>query len=208
MKILSIVPLYLPEIKVIRFARFGDGRGYFTEPFRLSDLRAADAATFGGVEMVQANESFSRGGVARGLHFQWNPPMGKLVRTLSGRMVDIAMDIRRDSSTLGAVALYDMPAPRATAEWDEWIWVPPGFAHGNYFPEDTRIEYLCTGEYNPDCEAAVSPLSPGLVWPEADSGLSALCREALPAAFMSAKDKDAPTLAEWLASPRSANFWH
>lgn len=206
MKIISVTPLHLPEIKVIRFARFRDERGYFTEPFRLSDLRAADAATFGGVRMVQANESFSRAGVARGLHFQWNPPMGKLVRTLSGRMVDIAVDIRRGSPTLGGVALYDMPAPDAAAEWDEWIWVPPGFAHGNYFPEDTRIEYLCTGEYNPDCEAAVSPLGPDLMWPEAERGLCALCREALADAFMSAKDREAPTLAEWLADPRSANF--
>ncbi len=84
--------------------------------------------------------------------------MGKLLRTLSGRMVDMVMDIRKGSPNFGKIILYDMPADLNASE-DEWIWVPPGFAHGNYFTEPTRIQYLCTGEWSPGCEAGISPLS-------------------------------------------------
>ncbi|MGZ3732526.1 MAG: dTDP-4-dehydrorhamnose 3,5-epimerase family protein, partial [Parachlamydiaceae bacterium] len=82
MKILDIKTLEVPDLKVIRFARFADHRGYFSEHFRKSDLLQLDFHK--GVEFFQCNESYSRARTIRGLHFQWNPYMGKLVRTLSG----------------------------------------------------------------------------------------------------------------------------
>src|SRR4051812_30282558 len=95
MKITAVNTLAIPAIKTIEFARFADQRGYFTEPFRRSDFAAnADLGALRDAEFVQVNESFSHAGTLRGLHFQWNPYMGKLVRTLAGHMIDIVADIR------------------------------------------------------------------------------------------------------------------
>ena len=110
-KILDVRTLAVPEIRVVRFARFLDDRGYFSEPYRRSDLEAETAAEFlHGRSFAQINESYSHAGVVRGLHFQWNPFMGKLVRTISGRMVDLVLDIRLGSPTLGKIVAHDMPA--------------------------------------------------------------------------------------------------
>ena len=100
MKITQIKSLAISAIKVVRFARFTDFRGYFTEPFRKSDF-SAQLEFMKGVDFFQFNESFSRSNVVRGLHFQWNPFMGKLVRTIQGRMVDLFLDIRKESPTYG-----------------------------------------------------------------------------------------------------------
>src|SRR5215471_10951709 len=100
MKILAAAELALPDVNVIRFARFGDHRGYFTESFRNSDFQNNPATSFmRGVQFLQCNESFSKNGTVRGLHFQWNPYMGKLVRTVRGHMVDVVLDIRKGSPT-------------------------------------------------------------------------------------------------------------
>ena len=88
MKLLDVKSLCIPDIKVIRFQRFGDDRGYFTESFRRSDFDEDNRLAFlENVEFVQCNESFSRPGVIRGLHFQWNPYMGKLVRCYREQLV-------------------------------------------------------------------------------------------------------------------------
>ncbi|MCA1584376.1 MAG: dTDP-4-dehydrorhamnose 3,5-epimerase family protein, partial [Acidobacteria bacterium] len=85
MKILSVTPLALPEVRVVRFARFADVRGYFTESYNKHDFEAHPDLRFLSRErFVQTNESYSRAGTLRGLHFQWDPPQGKLVRTLHG----------------------------------------------------------------------------------------------------------------------------
>jgi dTDP-4-dehydrorhamnose 3,5-epimerase len=207
MKILSVSDLPLPGMKVVRFARFVDTRGYFTEPFRRSDFAAHKGmADFGGDGFVQANESYSRANVVRGLHFQWNPFMGKLVRTLHGHMVDIVLDIRLGSPTLGKAVMYDMPFDDAQ-DWSEWIWVPPGFAHGNFFPKASLIEYYCTGEYSGTTESAVSPFSPDIDWSLCDPLLKARF-DALVAGspVVSEKDRQSMTLENWLADPRAGNF--
>ncbi len=207
MKILSVSDLPLPGVKVIRFSRFLDQRGYFTEPFRRSDFDThPELECFKGQAFVQSNESHSRSGVVRGLHFQWNPFMGKLVRTLSGHMVDIMLDLRKGSPTLGKAFMYDMPT-NASNDWSEWIWVPPGFAHGNFFPAESAIEYYCTGEYNPGGEAAVSPLSPDIDWSLCDPAQKVRF-DALVAggAVISDKDRQANTLQAWLADQRSDHF--
>ena len=207
MKILDVMSLALPEVKVLRFGRFADNRGYFTETFRRSDFDTHPGlGTLSKAQFLQANESFSLPGTVRGLHFQWNPYMGKLVRTLRGRMIDLVLDVRRGSPTYGKVIAYDMPAG-PTMGYADWIWVPPGFAHGNFFTEDTQIEYLCTGEYSPGCEAGISPLAPDLDWSLCDPGLKNLFDSVVPGSDrISPKDRDGLTLAAWGADSRAANF--
>ena len=113
MKILDVFDLAIPEVKVIRFGRFPDNRGYFSEQYRFSDFETGDALPFmRGVRFVQANESFSRAGTIRGLHFQWNPYMGKLVRTIRGHMIDVVLDVRKGSPTYGRIIAHDMPVQR------------------------------------------------------------------------------------------------
>src|SRR5262245_18335036 len=110
MKLLSVTDLSLPGVKVIRFARVLDQRGYFTEPFRRTEFDSHPGLEcFRSLAFVQANESYSRPNVLRGLHFQWNPLMGKLVRTLSAHMVDLVLDLRKGSPTMGQAILHDMP---------------------------------------------------------------------------------------------------
>ena len=87
MKILGIESTVFPEIKVIKFARFADERGYFTELYKKSDFEKIDFLK--GEIFVQNNESFSKKGVIRGLHFQWNPYQKKLVRVVQGKMIDL-----------------------------------------------------------------------------------------------------------------------
>ena len=211
MKILEVKSLAIPAIKVVQFGRFRDNRGYFTEPFRASDLHQNPVTDFlKDVTFLQQNESYSMAGVMRGLHFQWNPYMGKFVRTIRGRMVDLVLDIRKGSPTLGKIIAYDMP-DEIKGDYSEWIWVPPGFAHGNFFPVESTIEYFCSGEYSPGCEAGISPVAPDLDW--------SLCDPSLKQAFddlfrpfphntpvMSEKDRDGLSLEAWLADERSDQF--
>jgi dTDP-4-dehydrorhamnose 3,5-epimerase len=207
MKILSITDLAIPEVKVIRFARFRDNRGYFSEHYRFSDFETGDAASFmSGVRFLQMNESFSKPHTVRGLHYQWNPFMGKLVRTVRGRMIDMVLDIRKGSPTYGKIIAYDMPVT-GEEDYSEWIWVPPGFAHGNTFTEETVIEYLCSGEYSPGNEAGISPIADDLDWSLCDPELAALFQEiAHSTELMTDKDRNGFSLASWTADPRSENF--
>jgi len=206
-KIIQVKTLPTDAIKVVKFARFSDHRGYFTEHYRRSDFQNhPDMGFLRGTEFVQCNESFSRKGTLRGLHFQWNPYMGKLVRTISGHMLDIVLDIRKGSPSFGKAILHDMPADPA-AEHDEWIWVPPGFAHGNCFPVDTVIEYFCSGEYSQGCEAGISPFAADIDWSLCDSGLKGLLDKiAAGTTLVTDKDRNGFTLANWIRDERSNNF--
>lgn len=209
MKILEIKTVQFPEIKIIRFARFRDGRGYFTEPYRKSDfLNCPEMDFMRGREFVQCNESFSKAGTIRGLHFQWNPYMGKLVRTLQGRMVDMVLDIRKGSPTFGKIVGYPMTASNST-EYDEWIWAPPGFAHGNFFTEDSVIEYFCTGEYNSNCEAGISPLASDIDWSLFESGLKKLFEAIIAKTklmLITDKDRNGYSVSQWEKDSRSEYF--
>jgi dTDP-4-dehydrorhamnose 3,5-epimerase len=206
MKIISVTGLSIPEIKVVRFARFCDHRGYFTETFRKSDIiHNPELSSLRDAAFVQGNQSFSKKGVMRGLHFQWNPYMGKLVRTIEGHMMDLVLDIRKGSKAFGKIIAYDMPAVQGN-DSDEWIWIPPGFAHGNFFLADTIIEYLCTGEYSQGCEAGISPIAGDIDWSLCDAGLKHLFDEASKTAVMSDKDKNGLTVTAWSGDKRSGNF--
>lgn len=207
MKLLEVKTLKIEDVKVIRFARFCDHRGYFTEHYRKSDFSGhPDMQFMKDVVLMQANESYSKRGTIRGLHFQWNPYMGKLVRTLAGRLIDMVLDIRKGSPTFGKIILYDMPADN-NADYAEWIWVPPGFAHGTFFTEESLIEYLCSGEYSPGCEAGISPLARDIDWSLCDASLKRLF-DAITGSqvLISDKDRNGFTVTDWNSDKSSDNF--
>jgi dTDP-4-dehydrorhamnose 3,5-epimerase len=207
MKIVEVKTLQINAVKVIGFARFCDHRGYFTEHYRKSDFANHPQIEFmKNVEFVQCNESYSRKGTVRGLHFQWNPHMGKLVRTLSGRMVDMVLDIRKGSPTFGKIICYDMPVIQS-ADHSEWVWVPPGFAHGNFFTEDTMIEYFCSGQYSPGCEACISPLAKDIDWSLCDIELKKLF-DGIDSAgpLITDKDKNGFSVQQWEKTGNSEQF--
>jgi dTDP-4-dehydrorhamnose 3,5-epimerase len=207
MKILEIVDLKIPEIKVFKYGRFADHRGYFTEHFRNSDFFGNKDLPFTSDEkFLQANESFSYKNTFRGLHFQWNPYMGKLVRPVTGSLIDFALDIRKNSPTLGKIVAYEMRVKRQD-NFGEWIWIPPGFAHGIFLPEDSLVEYFCTGEYSQGCEAGISPLSKDIDWSFCNSEIKSVFDSIVPSSeFISEKDKNAHTLAGWLEDKNSDKF--
>ena len=128
---------------------FQDDRGSFTESF---NMRQFDEATKGEYTFAQDNQSISKKGVVRGLHFQ-NPPnaQGKLVRVSRGAVVDVAVDLRKSSDTYGqhvAVVL--------SANNNRQLWIPPGFAHGFAALEDnSTFCYKCTDYYAPESEATI-----------------------------------------------------
>lgn len=210
MKVLAVSSLLIPEVKVIRFGRFADHRGYFTEHFRQSDFQThPELAFLREVQFVQCNESLSKAGTLRGLHFQWNPYVGKLVRAVAGRLVDLVLDIRLGSPTLGKILAYDLPAAPERS-FADWIWVPPGFAHGTLFPagpEVSVIEYFCTGQYNPACEASISPLAPDIDWslcaPELHRDFQAVVAAG---PLITDKDRGGFSVAQWTHDPRAEEF--
>lgn len=207
MKITGVDELALCDVRLIRYARFRDHRGYFTEHCRQSDMFAGPETPFlHGFEVVQMNESYSRAGTIRGLHFQWDPYVGKLVRVLSGHLLDLVLDIRVGSPAYGKIVGVDLPADTEASE-GRWLWVPPGFAHGIVCLADTTIEYLCTGTYNPRCEASISPLAEDLDWSLCAPGLraefAAVVRDG---PLMSDKDRHAPSLTAWAQSQHADAF--
>lgn len=207
MKIIDVKSLLLPEIKVIRFGRFPDQRGYFSEIYKKTDFGNLESGEiFGGLNFLQINEAYSKAGTVRGLHFQWDPAMGKLIRTIKGRMVDMIMDIRTGSPNLGKIILHDMSVS-VEADSNQWLWIPPGFAHGNFFTVDSLVEYFCTSEYNPDGESGISPLSGDIDWSLCDNELKNKFDEIVGRSILiSQKDKDAQNLKGWLDSSLSKNF--
>ena len=198
MKIISVTPLTIPDVKVIKFARFADERGYFTETIRTRDLRTIPKAPeLHDFEFHQINESFSHENVLRGLHFQYEPHMGKLVRAIEGSIIDIALDIRVESETFGKAVLYELSYDKK-ADSQDWLWVPPGFAHGFIaMSNDTRMEYACTGWWNPQCEFGITVFDKSIDWTTADEQLLKKFKELLQNAIINEKDKGGMTLSAW-----------
>lgn len=209
MKILDIKELALPEVKIIRHARFADDRGYFTESYQQS-LFEGDAALkdiFTNRGIAQINESYSKPNTIRGLHMQWAPPQGKLVRTLTGHMIDVVVDIRPDSPRFGQGIMYDMPAD-PSQPFGELIWVPFGFAHGNYYPQESRIEYMVTSEWSgPGGEGGINPFSDDIDWTLCDAQLLAGFRTiANGTPLVTGKDRDGFTIESWKHTAQAKNF--
>lgn len=126
---------------------WGDARGVFFESFR-KDLFANNGIT---VDFVQDNQSFSEKGVLRGLHMQHEPhAQGKLVRVISGKVLDVVVDIRKNSPTFGHHEKFVLDAER-----NNMVYVPPGFLHGFLTLEDAVFSYKCTDYYNKATEGGV-----------------------------------------------------
>jgi len=206
MKILEIKELEIPDIRVIRFSKFKDHRGYFMEHFRRSDIQGLGIKSLENVNFVQGNQSYSKRGVIKDMHFQWNPYMSKMVRTLSGNMTDLVLDIRKGSPNFGKMIGYEMPS-LDKKDYDEWIWVPPGFAHGNFYLKNSKIEYLCSGEYSPGCEAGISPLAKDIDWslcnPKIKKNFDLI---SLNNSLMTDKDRNGFTIEEWNKNEKSDKF--
>jgi dTDP-4-dehydrorhamnose 3,5-epimerase len=175
------------DLVVLRQEVFSDARGFFMEVFRKDNFEAAGLPG----QFVQLNHSRSARHVVRGLHFQWDPPMGKLMRVTVGTAYLIALDIRKGSPTLGK-----WHGIEASAENKIQVWAPAGFARGFcVLSEVAELQYLCTGIYNPRGEGGVLWNDPkiGVTWPTRDP-------------ILSDKDRAAQTLEQWLQKRESGGF--
>ena len=138
----------------------GDSRGYFMETYNYNDMKEH------GLDMVfvQDNQSKSSKGVLRGLHYQIKHPQGKLVRVIRGRVFDVAVDIRKGSSTYGKWFGVEL-----SEENKKQFLISPGFAHGFLvLSDEAEFCYKCTDFYHPDDEGGIAWNDPtiGIVWPE------------------------------------------
>ena len=141
---------------------FGDSRGYLVETFKAPEFEAAGIPT----TFVQDNESLSTRGVLRGLHFQKEHTQGKLVRVTTGRVYDVAVDVRPGSPTYGQHVGVELSAERKNM-----FWVPPGFAHGFLVLSDEAVfTYKCTDIYDPKSEGGIPWDDKDLAidWPKLD----------------------------------------
>jgi dTDP-4-dehydrorhamnose 3,5-epimerase len=174
------VILVIPQI-------FKDDRGFFSEVYRQDQFKHLGLPEL----FVQLNHSGSVKGVLRGLHFQWDPPMGKLQRVTRGKAFLVAVDIRKGSPTLGKWV-----GTEASAENGIQVWAPAGFARGFCVLSDyAEIQYLCTGIYSNKAESGIRWNDPeiGIEWPIKDP-------------ILSPKDQSAQTLKEWLKRQESSFF--
>ena len=141
-------PTKLNDLIVIQPTIFKDERGYFFESYNEDQFKNAGIIC----DFIQDNQSKSQKGVLRGLHFQ-NPPysQGKLVRVISGSVLDVAVDIRKDSKTYGEHFSIELTDQNKTM-----LWIPRGFAHGFATLEDNTIfSYKCTNLYNKESEGCI-----------------------------------------------------
>ncbi len=178
----------LPEVNLLRPTRHGDARGWFCEVFNAARYASAGLPD----RFAQDNQSFSRRGVLRGLHYQLGEPQGKLVRVLSGHIWDVAVDLRPGSPHFGKWAGFHL-----TGEDLELLWIPEGFGHGFVVLSDTaNVLYKTTRSYFPAGERCIRWDDPTLniAWPlegietpsvSAKDALGSLLSEAeLPAPYL------------------------
>ncbi|MEY2963908.1 MAG: hypothetical protein RL754_1169 [Bacteroidota bacterium] len=172
---MKFIPTPIPDLFVIEPRVFGDHRGYFFESYSEEHFKNAGIEA----DFVQDNESFSSAGVVRGLHYQKPPKaQGKLVRVQKGRVLDIAVDIRKGSPTYGEHFSIEL-----SGENKKMLWIPPGFAHGfATLEDDTVFLYKCTDNYSPEHEGS-------LLWNDADLNIDWLVKSPK----LSDKDKQGPT---------------
>lgn len=159
---MKLIDTPIADLKIIEPTVFGDDRGFFLESWnkrRLADLGLD-------LDFVQDNHSRSQKGVLRGLHFQNPNPQGKLVRVVTGKVWDVAVDVRRSSPTFGQWFGTELSAANK-----RMFWIPPGFAHGFLSLEDgTDFIYKCVGYYEPASEHSLLWNDPavGIDWPLGD----------------------------------------
>ena len=185
----KIESVHLGEIVVIMPEVHGDARGFFMESYRADQFQALGLPT----GFVQDNQSHSKKGVLRGLHFQWEPPMGKLMRVTRGAAFLVAVDIRKGSPTLGQWFGLEVSEQNR-----KLVWAPYGFARGFCSLTDVcDVQYKTTAHYSQKGEGVINFGDPeiGIKWPID-----------ITKAETSERDRQAPTLAQWLASPDSKHI--
>jgi len=167
--------LKIPDVLLIEPKVFKDERGYFMETYKFTEFEK-----FGIKNFVQENQSLSVKGVIRGLHYQKNPyAQGKLVRVIKGEIFDVAVDIRKGSSTYGKYVSEIL-----SDENKYMVYIPEGFAHGFCVLSDEAIvNYLTTAEYNKECDR-------GIIWNDEDIGIDWPIKNPI----ISEKDKRHPKL--------------
>jgi len=179
----------IKDLIIIKPEVFKDDRGFFSEIYRKDQYEEIGVPG----DFVQLNHSRSSRNILRGLHFQWEPPMGKLMRVTVGTAFLVAVDIRKGSPTLGQWAGYEISAENKLN-----IWAPAGFARGFcVLSEFAEIEYLTTGIYNGECEAGIAWNDPEISvdWPVNDP-------------ILSEKDQKAQLLSDWLKKDESNYFFY
>lgn len=156
LQLMNVIETAIPGVLVLEPRVFGDNRGYFFESWNQRDF---DAVLGRPVRFVQDNESKSRYGVVRGLHFQRGEyAQSKLVRVVSGRVLDVAVDIRRGSPWFGRYVACEL-----TSDNHRQFFVPKGFAHGfAVLSEEAVFQYKCDRFYDPSQEAAIAWNDPSL----------------------------------------------
>jgi dTDP-4-dehydrorhamnose 3,5-epimerase len=184
---LIVESTHLNDIKVVMPEVYQDDRGFFLEAYRADQFKDLGLPE----RFVQDNHSGSVKDVLRGLHFQWDPPMGKLMRVTRGSAFLVAVDIRKNSPTLGKWF-----GAEVSAQNRKMIWAPAGFARGFCVLSDcAEIQYKCTGTYNSKGESGILWNDPdvGVIWPVSNP-------------MLSGKDAKAQTLRQWLDLPESENL--
>ena len=174
---MNVIKTKIADLLIIEPKVFGDERGFFYESYQKARYKAAGITP----DFVQDNRSRSTQNVLRGLHFQKTKPQGKLVTVTQGRVFDVAVDLRPDSSTFG---LHE--SVLLTGENKVQFYIPPGFAHGFCVLSETAdFQYKCTDYYDPTDESGLLWNDPalGIAWP-------------LTAPLLSPKDSVQPTLAQ------------
>lgn len=178
----------IEDLIVIEPTVFGDNRGFFMESYSKKDFAEIGM----NVEFVQDNHSKSKKGVLRGLHFQTKHIQGKLVRVTAGAVLDVAVDLRKDSPTFGKHFLVEL-----TADNKKMFYIPPGFAHGFLTLEDnTEFQYKCTDYYAPEFDS-------GVLWNDSDIGIDWNFEKyglSVDDILLSDKDKKQQTLKEFIES--------
>lgn len=177
---MKVLKTDLEGVVVLEPQLFEDERGHFFVALSEREFTTEVCDT----HFVQDNEALSWYGVVRGLHFQLPPyAQSKLVRVVEGKILDIAVDIRRGSPTFGKHIAVEL-----SAENRRQIFIPRGFAHGySVLSERAVVEYKCDNGYAPECEGAIA-------WNDAELGID--WRVPTERVILSAKDKQHPTLAE------------
>jgi dTDP-4-dehydrorhamnose 3,5-epimerase len=146
----------LDGVKIITPTVFEDERGYFFESYKAPIFKNNDLP----INFVQDNEVKSTKGVLRGLHYQFNRPQGKLVRVISGSILDVAVDIRKGSPTFGQSEIVHL-----TAENNKMLYIPEGFAHGYLVTSsESIVVYKCTDIYDPNDQY-------GIIWNDETIGV-------------------------------------
>ena len=164
----NFVKTSIEGVVIVEPTVYGDARGYFMETYNAKEFTDAGLT----MTFVQDNESRSRKGVLRGLHFQKHNPQGKLVRVIEGEVFDVAVDIRKDSPTFG-----QWVGEKLSADNKRQLWIPPGLAHGFLVLSDSaEFLYKTTDYYAPELERCIRWDDPDLAieWPiEGEPVLSA-----------------------------------